>query len=147
MLSSFLSSHADLVSLGWQARCPSCCLNCLFCCRRYNVALWCRVVVQSNCEEHWHRIGDVAIVLMDLVGNRILPDGTLTLDRPVIGTRQHAMLETVVNDTAVNWIIVVSSTPLVHAGVRTLATTTGKSDQKQGTVACVSSVTEVWCSM
>jgi hypothetical protein len=66
------------------------------------------------------------LVLLDTIGNKVLPDGTLTLDRPVFGARVAALLDDVLGHEGVTWVVVVTGTPLLHGHMATAPTAPGR---------------------
>ncbi len=74
---------------------------------------------QINGEQHWHRLGDVALLFLDTLGARMAPDGDLRPDAPLLGPQQWRLVNDALSDPAVSWLVVVSATPLVDAGAVT----------------------------
>jgi hypothetical protein len=60
------------------------------------------------------------VVFLDCLTNRILPDGTPVLDRPLFGPRVWGLLADVTSHPGVNWVVLASPTPLVHADAVTV---------------------------
>ena len=75
--------------------------------------------VQVNGEQHWHRIGDVALLFLDPFGHRVLPDGRRRPDNVLFGRQQWRLINEALSADAVNWLIVVSGVPLVDSAVKT----------------------------
>jgi len=84
--------------------------------RMYQRALWDEDIFDDSKhteEQHYHKYGAVGVMLLDMRGNRVDPEGKQYPDKPIISENQWKQFDEFIADDAIKAILVCAEIPFV----------------------------------
>jgi len=84
--------------------------------RLYQRALWDENIYDDSEhteEQHFHKFGALGVMILDMRGNRVNPDGQQFPDRPIVSETQWKQIEAMCADDSIKALIVCSEIPFV----------------------------------